>query len=119
MKRITLIFLTILTLAVLLTACGRESGTVSTDPNGDIGNNPTSQPSPDTSEHNSASEEFEHANDPLEDALDPFQFGVEDDLDGQPDLPNFDDENAAQEYEQTVDPQVRKRSSGTGMTGGQ
>lgn len=119
MKRTTLIFLTILTLSVLLTACGRDNGAVSTDPNSIIGNNQTSPSSPDTPRDNSIGEEFNPATDPFEDGLDQFPFGTEDEAGSQTEQPNSDAENAVEEQNQTVDPQVRKRSSGTGMTGGQ
>lgn len=112
MKRTTLIFLTILTLSVLLTACGRDNGAVSTDPNGIIGNNQTSQPDTDTPQDNAVT-------DPFDDALDEFPFGVGEEPDNQPEQPTPDAENAVEEQDQTADPQVRKRSSGTGMTGGQ
>lgn len=113
MKRKIAIFLVLCTMAVCLTACGKDTGNVSPNTDGTIGGEaqlPSQAPTqaPGTTE---PEQEFD-------DSMDEFQQGAEDFGNGMEDEMN----DITQDWESSTgsapDPQIRKRSSGTGMTGG-
>lgn len=109
MKRMIAICLIVCAMAVCFTACGRDTGTVSTTTDGTVNGGQTIVP--EDPEIVTPEPEFE-------DPIDDFQQDDADFGNGMEDEMNDITQYRASSIPSPTDPQIRKRSSGTGMTGG-